>query len=96
MLDSDEPTSGCAPGASPGSARAETPQETALRALREAAEKLPADRLEAAIEWVRQAAGRARPVAASGDEVIDDLADLDFDDPMYLILDEEGDADEAR
>lgn len=97
MLDSDEPTSGCAPGASPRSARAETPHEMALHALREAAEKLPADRLEAAVEWVRQTAGMARLVAASGDELIDDLADIDFDDPAYLILDEQGGGcDEAR
>lgn len=88
MPDRDNPTPGAAPGSRPRFSPSENPQKQASRELREAAECLPADRLKAAVEWVQQAAGRAR--AAHGGEVIDDLADLDLDDPEYLILDEQG------
>lgn len=88
MPDRDNPTPGAAPGSRPRFSPSENPQKQASRELREAAESLPADRLKAAVEWVQQAAGRAR--AAHGGEVIDDLADLDLDAPEYLILDEQG------
>lgn len=84
MPDRDNPTPGAAPGSRPRFSPSENPQKQAASELREAAESLPADRLKAAVEWVQQAAGRARPIprAAHGGEVIDDLADLDLDEPQ--------------
>jgi hypothetical protein len=92
LPDRDDAIRGAARVSSPRFSPSENPQKQASRELREAAERLPADRLKAAVEWVEQAAGRAR--AAHGGEVMDDLADLDLDDPMYLILDEQGGCDD--
>lgn len=92
MPDRDNPTPGAAPGSRPRFSPSENPQKQASRELREAAESLPADRLKAAVELIQQAAGRAR--AAHGGDVMDDLADLDLDDPMYLIIDEQGGCDD--
>ena len=93
MPDDVKATPGRAPSATPRSDAPFPGQEAARQGLLLAASSLSPDRLAAALEVVRQAAGRAR--AAHGGEVIDDLADLDLDDPMYLILDGQGANDDT-
>lgn len=84
MPDRDNPTSGLAPGASPRL----TPAETAAHELRLAALEVPPERLAVAVRDLPAI------LSAAGDDVIDDLAEMDFDDPRYLILDLMGGSDE--
>lgn len=84
MPDTDNPTSGAAPGASPR----HTPVEIAAHELRQAALEVPPERLAAAVRYLPAI------LSAAGDDVIDDLAEMDFDDPRYLILDPTGGSDD--
>lgn len=92
MLDNRDSTPACAPGARPQCSRPKHSLDQADRDLRESFLRLPADRQQAAIRDLALIAGG--PVLATGDDVIDDLADLDLDDSSYLILDPQGGSDD--
>lgn len=92
MPDKNISTSGAAPGASPRIFCAESPLEQVANDLRAAYRRLPDDRQRAARRDLPAIV--PGPHAASGDDLIDDLADMDFDDPMYLILDPQGGSDD--
>lgn len=91
MPDRDNPTPGTAPVASPRPAPLKSLHDSALE-LRAAFAGLPPDRQEAAMHELPEIVAGG-PFVATGDDVIDDLGEIDFDDPRYLILDSHGGCD---
>lgn len=88
MPDAHEPTPGAQTVSTPRSADPKNPEDSAEKRLIADFLALPEDRQQALLALL------PRPAAATGCDVIDDLAEMDFDDPAYLILDPLGGCDE--
>lgn len=88
MPDRDNPTPGAAAYSRPRSDTPKNPSKTAAQGLFAAASSLPVERLGQAITDL------PRILAGTGDELIDDLAGFDPEDPEYLILHLQGGSDE--
>lgn len=61
-------------------------QNAAIAGLVEAVSRLDEDQINRVLDYAALIADELALPAAAGD-IIDDLGDMDFDDPKYLILD---------
>jgi len=81
------------PSPEDGSSPRPLDSEIAAKSLIAAASRVEADRLDQAIRDLPEILAGG-PIAATGDDVIDDLEDFDPFDPMFLVLDPQGGCDD--